>query len=82
MAEGLDTSAMPSPVHFKDADFVGGTETIFNTTQQAISMVAFAFEVEHGVGDVFKRSWASDGAFFGDMANDKNRCECVFRELH
>src|SRR6266566_8194698 len=69
-------------MHLKYTDLVCCAETILDSAQQAIGMVAFSLEVKHGVCDVFKSLGSGDGAFFGDMANDENRRESVFGQLH
>ena len=45
-------------------------------------MIAFTFEIEYRVGDVFQGLWASDRAFFGDMANDEDGGMGTFCHLH
>src|SRR5436190_20004818 len=61
---------------------MGCTETVFNSAQQAIGVVAFTFKIENGVGNVFKSLGTGDGAFFGDVTNDENRRKSVFSQLH
>ena len=45
-------------------------------------MIAFAFEIEDGIGDMFQRLRACNRAFFGHMSNNKNGDMCAFRQLH
>ncbi len=44
--------------------------------------MAVAFEVEHGVYEMFEDFWASKVAVFVHMANEKNADVLRFGELH
>src|SRR5579883_562358 len=69
-------------MHLEDADFVRGAKTILDAAQQAVGVVAFAFEVENGVGDVFQGFGTGNGAFFGDVADDEDGDMAAFGKLH
>ena len=36
-------------------------------------MVAVAFELQHGVDDVFEHPWSGEAAFLGDVADEDDR---------
>ena len=44
--------------HLKDAEFVGGPETMLHRTKQSKCVVAIALEGQHGVDDMLERTWA------------------------
>ena len=55
--------------HFKNADFVGGAETVFNGAQNAELVAAFPFERNHGVDHVLDNARPGDLPVLGDMAD-------------
>lgn len=48
----------------------------------AVAVIAVAFEVEHGINHVFEQAWAGEVAFFGDVANEQHRNATEFGEIH
>ena len=61
------------PGHLKDADFVGGTETVLHRAQDAELLRAFAFERQHGVDHVLDHAGTGDLAVLGDVADQNQR---------
>ena len=72
-ADGLATSMSPLPRHFEHADFVGRPEAVFHRAQHAEMMPALAFEIEHGIHQMFDRLGTCDLAIFGHMPHE-NEC--------
>src|SRR6266513_3304495 len=69
-------------MHFKYPDLVCCSKTVLDSTKQAICMITFTLEIQHSIGDMFESFWASYGAFFRDMSNDKDRYVGAFCQLH
>ena len=77
--------------HFKDADFVGRAKTVFDRANDAIGLLALAFEIQHGINHVLKHLRTGNSPLFVDMANQQNRntvslsavdqCHGVFADL-
>ena len=67
-------------LHFEHADLVGRAEAIFHRAQNAKTVAALAFEVEHGVDHMLEQARPGDGAVFGDVADQKRRQAGFFRQ--
>ena len=64
----------------KHTHFIRSAKTILHSTYDAVVVMAFAFEVENGIDDVFEDLWTSDRTFLGDVADQKNWNAAVLRE--
>src|SRR2546422_9879942 len=69
-------------MHLKYAYFVRWAETVLDAAQQAVRVIAFAFQVEDGISDMFQSFGTGDSAFLGDMSNDEDRNMRAFGQLH
>src|SRR6266699_3907256 len=69
-------------MHLEHADLVCCSETVLDPTQQAVRMIAFALKVKDGISDVFEGFWASNGAFFRDVTDDKDGGVGALCQLH
>ena len=58
--------------HFENSDFVGGAETIFNSTDGFEAAVAVTFEIKHDVDEVLEDFGAGEGAVFSDVTDDND----------
>jgi len=41
--------------NLENADFIGGSKTVFGCANDAMVVMALAFEIKHGIDDVFER---------------------------
>ncbi len=71
--EGLVTSRMPQLRHLEHAYLVGRAETVLYPAQHTVLVEAVALQVQHHVHDMLQHARPGDGAFFGDMPDQKNR---------
>ena len=55
--------------HRKYAEFIYGAKPILNGANQPEARMRIAFEVKHGVDDVFEHAWARERALFRYMAD-------------
>ncbi len=69
-------------MHLEHTNLVGCSKAILDSPQQPVGMIAFALEVEDGISDVLQRLWASNGALFRDMSNDKDGGMGTLCQLH
>src|SRR2546426_12708780 len=69
-------------MHLEYSDLVRCSETVLDPTQQAVRMIAFTLKVKDGISDVFEGLWASNGAFFRDVSDDKDGCVGALCQLH
>ena len=59
-------------LHLENTHFRSGAKTILHRTQQAESLETVAFQVEHGIHDVFQDARPGNDALFGHVADDEN----------
>ena len=72
----------PRIAHFKYADLVCGTETVFCGAQNAVIERTVAFKIKHAVHHVFQNLRSGDRAFLIDVADDKRGDIHRFCQLH
>lgn len=56
--------------HFVDAEFGGGAEAVFDGAEDAVHVLAVAFELQDGVDDVFEDFRSGDVAVFVDVSDE------------
>jgi hypothetical protein len=71
---------LPEPVlqHLVDAQFGRAAEAVFYAAQDAVHVVLVAFELEHGVNDMFQHFGSCQRAFLGDMAYEHDGRVALF----
>ena len=72
----------PRIAHFKYADLVCGTETVFCGAQNAVIERTVAFKIQHAVHHVLQNLRSGDRAFLIDVADDKRGDIHGFCKLH
>jgi len=55
--------------HGKHADLVDRAKAVLDGTHQPKTRMRVALEIQHGVNHVLQHPWPSQGAFFGDVAD-------------
>ena len=70
---GVGDFAQTVAMHLEDANLGGGAETVLQRTQHTEAVVSVTLELQYCVDDVFHHLGASEGAVFGDMADEQHR---------
>src|SRR5262249_40412199 len=68
--------------HLKDADLVRRAEAILHGTQDSISMMLFALEVQHRVDQVLENARSSQRSLLGDVPDQKRRNASPLGDCH
>ena len=63
--------------HFKYADLVGGTKTVFHAAQDTVRSCRVAFKIKHRIYHMLQHTGTGDISLFGYMADDKY-CDALF----
>jgi hypothetical protein len=58
--------------HFKHTHLRGGPKAVLHRAQQAVRLVAVAFQVEHRIDNMLQHARAGDNALFGDVPDHKH----------
>ena len=72
----------PFAAHFENADLESGSESVFNTAQDAVDVVVVAFELQYHVDDVFEDFRTGDDSVFRDVPDDDDGCVGLLRVFH
>ena len=73
--------AQPVGVHFVNAEFGRRSEAVFDAAEDAIEIMAVAFELQHAVHDVFQHLRPCDTPLLGDVADEQHGHALVFGEF-
>ena len=66
-------SPQPGVEHLEDPDLERGAETVLDAPQNAVDVVAVAFELQNHIDDVFQYLGAGYRAVLGDVSDDEDR---------
>ena len=73
--------AQPVGVHFVNAEFGRRSEAVFDAAEDAIEIMAVAFELQHAVHDVLQHLRSGDASLFCDVADEQNGHPLLLGEL-
>lgn len=68
--------------HFENAYFLRRAETVFHGAEKLVIFFLFAFEIQHGVHNVFQHFRTGKRAFFGNVPDDEKGDAAVFGDAH
>ena len=68
--------------HFKDPDFVGRTETVFNRPEYSVGMAPFAFKIQDRIHHMLQNAGAGDNSLLGDVSDQKKGSAGFFGPDH
>ena len=66
---GIGYFAKSIALHLEDAYFGGGTETVFQCTEDAVAIVAITFELKHCIDNVFQHLGTGQTTVLGDVSD-------------
>ena len=71
--DGFGTGRSPRRRHLEDAELADGAEAVLHRADDAVRVMALAFEVQHRVDDVLERLRAGEAAVLRDVADEERR---------
>ncbi len=71
----------PVLAHFEHPHLRSSAKAVFHRAQQAVGLVAVAFQVDHRVNDMLEHARPGNNAFLGDMANDEYGHAGILRQV-
>ncbi len=82
IAEGLRTSRRPDLAHVEERQLAHRAEPVLGGPHVAKTAGSVAFEIEHGVDQVFEHARTGNGAILGHMADDDDADARALGEAH